>query len=192
MEAHEALPFLCWAIDWISLVQIFWEEPQWLQSWLQCSVKSRWHTFTQVFSSLCLLSLLMFEWCNCPRDIPFMAGYSIESCSQHSDQLWVSALINIHCTKKLPWWSLRASLNYRSRDTNLEDNLIPCPFNKIIVISFPWCHAPLSLDPFPCTNGSSCSHVIYSIIHPHPTRATSTSVSFPWSSFYMNPPHTQN
>lgn len=50
--------------------------------------------------------------------------------------LSLTALADIHCTKKLPWWDLRAVLIYRYRDANLENSLLLCLFSKIIV----WAH----------------------------------------------------
>jgi hypothetical protein len=70
---------------------------------------------------------------SCDKDVSFMADHSTDSYSLYFDQLWVSELPTVHCTKKCLCWDLSAALICVYRDTNLEGSSVLCSFNKILV-----------------------------------------------------------
>lgn len=64
-----------------------------------------------------------------------MAEHSTVIDSLYFNQLWVSMLTTIQCTKKSLGQSLRAALVCWVKDTDLEGSLILCPFSRIIGVS---------------------------------------------------------
>lgn len=68
---------------------------------------------------------------------PFVAKYSSDTWSPPCNQLWVSTLTAIRCTKKFPWRALRATLTCGYWHTNLEGCLILYPFSKITSVDLP-------------------------------------------------------
>lgn len=70
------------------------------------------------------------------RDVPFMAEHATAPFLPF-DKLWVSALTVVHCTKKIPWWALKAALPYGYRNTTLVGSWRLCLLNWIIRVGLP-------------------------------------------------------
>lgn len=76
-----------------------------------------------------------------------MAEHSTVIDSLYFNQLWVSVLTTIQCTKKSLGQSLRAALVCWVKGTDVEGSLILCPFSRLIGVS-------LSLGPVGSTTVS--------------------------------------
>lgn len=106
--------------------------PSMLDCWMAWSQVGNynWDEFKctgPVSSSFWLLALrisLPLCWCflnlghkSSDVDVPILPEYPIVIYSLHFDQLWISVLNTVHCTKELLWWGLRVSLIYGYRGT---------------------------------------------------------------------------
>lgn len=98
------------------------------------SIMSRWKCLIQFFPSQALAFII------------FLSPLLILFTSLHFKLSCVSMFTTIHCTMKLLWWYLRATLVYRYRIMNLESRFILHPFSKCILAGS--CMGPISSPPW--------------------------------------------
>lgn len=98
---------------------------------------SLWSSLTSDSTNF-LSPLLHGPWTlrmECDIDRCLTCGWALH---WHFDQLWVSALTIIECTRKLQMKSdLTLALAYRQRDMSLENGLIRCLFSKRLIVGSP-------------------------------------------------------
>lgn len=107
--------------NWFELVQMSRSSHEFMSKYLS-SVISRRYCFTVVFPDLWLLQSLWPLFCNgiwVFGWVYLICGWTLRWHSLYLNHLWVFALTTIHYTKKLLWWGLRATLDFRYRNMNL-------------------------------------------------------------------------